>query len=471
MTTHGRWCLESAAITSASIRRTSECPMPDEDPDHGMVPIRNQPARRAMRISGQGNRRRRLPRTGPLRNSQTRRSADRGFAAGRRCGAQDRFPGRPLLAPLQPRRLRPARRRRAFLGWGVGTAWPLLTGERGHYELAAGRDSAAYLRAMENFAIANRPVARAGLGSLPTFRDAMLYFGKPTGAAMPLMWAHAEYIKLLRSTADGQVFDLIPEVADRYRERGRARRWRCGSRNRQIEDVPPACACGSRRRSRSCCIGRRTTGRTRARHAIRPATAIGNQLRRYRNPAGRAGADALHLSSGIATGLGRHATTSVNVYAEISAVRRNARAQIQRDRPSDSDQGLGFLLALFRREVKLQLMAERVFGAQRRQVVVGFDDRLEQARSARAVLPAASSPSRVAEAGARHRNSSVGFICIVHFQACHASGVTACSRRRLLQYRMYDGTPRLIFVTGKGGTGKSTAPRPRHWRSPAGGQP
>jgi len=33
---------------------------------------------------------------------------------------------------------------------------------------------------------------------------------------MPLMWAHAEYIKLLRSVYDGQVFDLIPEVANRY---------------------------------------------------------------------------------------------------------------------------------------------------------------------------------------------------------------------------------------------------------------
>ena len=33
---------------------------------------------------------------------------------------------------------------------------------------------------------------------------------------MPLMWAHAEYIKLLRSVTDSQVFDLIPEVAERY---------------------------------------------------------------------------------------------------------------------------------------------------------------------------------------------------------------------------------------------------------------
>jgi glucoamylase len=30
------------------------------------------------------------------------------------------------------------------------------------------------------------------------------------------MWAHAEYIKLLRSIRDGQVFDRIPIVAERY---------------------------------------------------------------------------------------------------------------------------------------------------------------------------------------------------------------------------------------------------------------
>jgi glucoamylase len=41
-------------------------------------------------------------------------------------------------------------------------------------------------------------------------------FGQCAGAAMPLMWAHAEYIKLLRSARDGQVFDRIPIVAERY---------------------------------------------------------------------------------------------------------------------------------------------------------------------------------------------------------------------------------------------------------------
>lgn len=102
-----------------------------------------------------------------------------------------------------------------FEGWGKGRAWPLLTGERGHYELAAGRKVKSFIRALEGFA------SRTGL--LPEqiweeadCQEAHMYVGKPTGAAMPLMWAHAEYIKLLRSTYDGRVFDLIPEVEERY---------------------------------------------------------------------------------------------------------------------------------------------------------------------------------------------------------------------------------------------------------------
>ena len=102
-----------------------------------------------------------------------------------------------------------------YEGWGTGRAWPLLTGERGHYELSAGRDVGSYLRAMEGFASA------AGLLPEQVWDaadrpEARLRLGGPTGAAMPLMWAHAEYIKLLRSTRDGQVFDRIPAVVERY---------------------------------------------------------------------------------------------------------------------------------------------------------------------------------------------------------------------------------------------------------------
>ena len=40
--------------------------------------------------------------------------------------------------------------------------------------------------------------------------------GQGTNSATPLAWAHAEYVKLLRSLADGRVFDLYAPVQIRY---------------------------------------------------------------------------------------------------------------------------------------------------------------------------------------------------------------------------------------------------------------
>lgn len=102
-----------------------------------------------------------------------------------------------------------------YIGWGKGRAWPLLTGERAHYELSAGHDVKPFMRAIEGFA------SRTGLlpeqvWDEPDRPEAYMFLGRPTGSAMPLMWAHAEYIKLLRSASDNCVFDLIPEVVNRY---------------------------------------------------------------------------------------------------------------------------------------------------------------------------------------------------------------------------------------------------------------
>jgi glucoamylase len=103
----------------------------------------------------------------------------------------------------------------SYKGWGMGRPWPLLTGERGHYELAAGRDARPYLHALEAFAV--------GIGLIPEqvwdhdpIADKLLQPGGPTGAAIPLVWAHAEYIKLVRSLADNRVFELIEPVRARY---------------------------------------------------------------------------------------------------------------------------------------------------------------------------------------------------------------------------------------------------------------
>lgn len=44
--------------------------------------------------------------------------------------------------------------------------------------------------------------------------------GSPTGSAMPLCWAHAEYVTLVRSRHDGVCFDRIEPVYQRYAKAG-----------------------------------------------------------------------------------------------------------------------------------------------------------------------------------------------------------------------------------------------------------
>ncbi|MBI3973470.1 MAG: glucan 1,4-alpha-glucosidase [Chloroflexi bacterium] len=102
-----------------------------------------------------------------------------------------------------------------FDGMGVGRAWPLLTGERGHYELAAGRDVTPYVQAIECFANQGRMIPEQVWDSAD-IPERGLRWGHGTGSATPLAWAHAEYLRLLRSRRDGQVFDRIPEMHDRY---------------------------------------------------------------------------------------------------------------------------------------------------------------------------------------------------------------------------------------------------------------
>ncbi|MBE0606897.1 MAG: glucan 1,4-alpha-glucosidase [Deltaproteobacteria bacterium] len=124
-----------------------------------------------------------------------------------------------------------------FVGYGKGRAWPLLTGERGHYELAAGRPPGPFLRALEGFSSPTGLLPEQ-VWDEPDRPDLFMFLGRPTGSARPLMWAHAEYIKLLRSASDGKVFDLIPEVADRYLSGSRVcKPMEVWKHNRQVREV------------------------------------------------------------------------------------------------------------------------------------------------------------------------------------------------------------------------------------------
>jgi glucoamylase len=104
-----------------------------------------------------------------------------------------------------------------FDGSGIGRGWPLLTGERAHYELSAGRSDEAkkLLKTMESFANEGGLISEQVWDS-PDIPKHELRFGRPSGSAMPLVWAHAEYVKLQRSLRDGQVFDMPPQTVKRY---------------------------------------------------------------------------------------------------------------------------------------------------------------------------------------------------------------------------------------------------------------
>jgi len=113
-----------------------------------------------------------------------------------------------------------------------GRVWPIFTGERGHYELAAllaqpsadqGWNTAqlnlirqTYVRGMESFANDGLLLPEQvwdGVGN-PTphgYRP-----GQGTNSATPLAWTHAEYVKLLRSLADRAVWDRYAPVEERY---------------------------------------------------------------------------------------------------------------------------------------------------------------------------------------------------------------------------------------------------------------
>ena len=127
-----------------------------------------------------------------------------------------------------------------FDGTGIGRGWPLLTGERAHYELAAGRveNAKRLLAALESFANEGGLISEQ-VWDAPDIPERGLYFGRPSGSAMPLVWAHAEYLKLRRSLRDGRLFDLPPQTVQRYlTEKTVSPRmvWRF---NHKIRSMPP----------------------------------------------------------------------------------------------------------------------------------------------------------------------------------------------------------------------------------------
>jgi glucoamylase len=125
-----------------------------------------------------------------------------------------------------------------FDGTGVGRPWPLLAGERGHYELAAGRPEAAemLLGTIESSVGLSRLIPEQ-IWDSKDIPERELFAGKASGSACPLVWAHAEYIKLRRSLLDGKIFDQPPQTVERYitrRNTSQYFNWRFNNKTRTL---------------------------------------------------------------------------------------------------------------------------------------------------------------------------------------------------------------------------------------------
>jgi glucoamylase len=100
---------------------------------------------------------------------------------------------------------------------GVGRLWALLTGERGEYEIARGDSVAARTRLDTMLSFANDgmmiPEQVWDRRDLP---EVKLRYGEGTGAATPLAWSMAQFIRLALNSQNGKNLETPRVVADRY---------------------------------------------------------------------------------------------------------------------------------------------------------------------------------------------------------------------------------------------------------------
>jgi glucoamylase len=102
-----------------------------------------------------------------------------------------------------------------WLGQGIGRLWPILTGERGEYEIARGRDASPYLDAMLHFANAGGMISEQvwDRADPTTFHFS---FGQGTGSATPLAWSMAQFIRLVVCFEEKRIIEQPAIVAEHF---------------------------------------------------------------------------------------------------------------------------------------------------------------------------------------------------------------------------------------------------------------
>jgi glucoamylase len=100
----------------------------------------------------------------------------------------------------------------------LGRAWPLLNGERGEYQLAAGDVAAAagQLRTMASAAGPGAMLPEQVWDTRPPAGTDGFVTGRPTFSATPLAWTHAQYLRLAWDVQARAVLEQPRVVARRY---------------------------------------------------------------------------------------------------------------------------------------------------------------------------------------------------------------------------------------------------------------
>jgi len=98
----------------------------------------------------------------------------------------------------------------------LGRVWPLLSGERGEYELLAGNNAKPYLRTIAKTANDGLMLPEQVWDGRPPTGTRGQQAGEGTRSATPLAWTHAQYIRLAWSIDAGTPIERPSIVACRY---------------------------------------------------------------------------------------------------------------------------------------------------------------------------------------------------------------------------------------------------------------
>jgi glucan 1,4-alpha-glucosidase len=113
-------------------------------------------------------------------------------------------------------------------GQGTGHVWPVLSEERGEYDVSSGQASPALtlLTTMQNFASGAGLIpeqdwelpnlAPSPYGTDPTVASIGFQNGHPAGSAAPLTWSAGAYVRLLRDLTTNSLLEQPADTYNRY---------------------------------------------------------------------------------------------------------------------------------------------------------------------------------------------------------------------------------------------------------------